>query len=404
MLGHLPMLFARRAESAAVIGLGTGITTGSVLRHPTLQRVDLAEIEPAVVAAAPLYDFINHRPLADPRTRLILMDGRSHLTYNPQPYDVITADPIHPYVAGSGNLYSEDFYRIARSRLTPGGIFCQWLPLGAVSPEALDTMLATLRAVFPHLAVFTFFGEGVVVASAEPLRIPWSEFAGRFASPPVRADFAALDILTPFNLIAALAGAGPQIDAYLGRFDRRTTDDNVWLEHRLAVDAFDRRLGNMARRLQERIPSDGHAALSAMLPGIPLSTLERELASLARPTEVLFQRAMAARAQGDGDRMEADLKTVVEDVASPRFYAAGLLLAQHFAVTGRPSDALDVLGRLQRNFPAYPDSYRLEAEVHRRTGREEAAREALRRGITYCPADHHLRELLSHVPKFQPGG
>jgi spermidine synthase len=396
MLGHLPMLFARRAESAAVIGLGTGITTGSLLRHPTLRRVDLAEIEPAVVAAAPLYNFINHRPLADPRTRLILMDGRSHLTYNPQTYDVITADPIHPFVAGSGNLYSEDFYRIARSRLTPGGIFCQWLPLGAVSPEALDTVLATLRAVFPHLAVFTFFGEGVVVASAEPLRIPWSEFEERFASPSVRADFAALDILTPFNLIAALAGAGPQIDAYLGRFDRRTTDDNVWLEHRLAVDAFDRRLGNMASRLQERIPSDGHAALSAMLPGIPLSRLERELASLARPTEERFQRAMAARAHGDGARMEADLKAVVEDVVSPRFYAAGLLLAQHFDATGHPSDALDVLGRLQRNFPAYPDSYRLEAEVHRRTGQEEAARDALRRGITYCPADHQLRELLSH--------
>ncbi len=398
MLGHLPLLFARHAESAAVIGLGTGITTGSLLRHPTLQRVDLAEIEPAVVAAASLYDFINHRPLADPRTRLILMDGRSHLTYTNQTYDVITADPIHPFVAGSGNLYSEDFYRIARSRLTPGGIFCQWLPLGAVSPEALDTMLATLRGVFPHLAVFTFFGEGVVLASAEPLRIPWSEFAERFASPPVRADFATLDILTPFNLVAALVGAGRQIDAYLGRFDRRTTDDNVWLEHRLAVDAFDRHLRNMALRLQERISPDGHTALSEMLPGIPLGTLEQELAGLARPTEELFQRAMVARANGDGARMEADLKMVLEDVVSPHFYAAGLLLAQHFDTTGRPSDALGVLGRLQRNFPAYPDSYRLEAEVHRRAGREEAAREVLRRGITYCPTDRPLREMLSRVP------
>jgi hypothetical protein len=404
MLGHLPMLFARRAESAAVIGLGTGITTGSVLRHPTLQRVDVAEIEPAVVAAAPLYDFINHRPLVDPRTRLILMDGRSHLTYTNQTYDVITADPIHPFVAGSGNLYSEDFYRIARSRLTPGGIFCQWLPLGGVSPEALDTMLATLRGVFPHLAVFTFFGEGVVLASVEPLRIPWSEFAGRFAAPPVRADFATLDILTPFNLVAALVGAGRQIDAYLGRFDRRTTDDNVWLEHRLAVDAFDRHLRNMALRLQQGILPDGHAALSEMLPGIPLGVLERELASLARPTEERFQRAMTARANGDVAQMEADLKAVIEDVVSPHFYAAGLLLARQFHATGRPSDALTVLGRLQRNFPAYADSYRLEAEVHHRAGRAEAAREALQRGITFCPTDRRLREMLSQVRQPQPEG
>lgn len=394
MLGHLPALFARQVESAAVIGLGTGITTGSLLRHPTLRRVDLAEIEPAVVAAAPLFDFANHRPLADPRTRLILMDGRSHLTYGDQTYDVITVDPTHPFVAGSGNLYSEDFYRIVRSRLNPGGIFCQWIPLHAISYEAFDTVLATLRGVFPHLALFTVFGEGVVLASAEPLRIPWSELVARFSAPPIRSDFAELDILTPFNLVAALAGAGRQIDAYLAGSDRRTTDDNVWLEHRIAVDAFDRRLRNLTWHLQERIPADGRAALVQMLPGIPLDTLERELASLTRPTEERFRRAMAAQANGDGAVMEAELKAVIEDVASPRFYAAGLALSQHLDAAGRSREALAVLGRLQRHFPAFPEPYWLEAIVRRRAGQEEAAREALQRGLTYSPGDRRLRGML----------
>lgn len=395
MLGHLPMLFARQGESAAVIGLGTGITTGSMLRHPTLRRVDLVEIEPAVVAAASLFDFVNHRPLADPRTRLILMDGRSHLTYGNQTYDVISVDPIHPFVAGSGNLYSEDFYRIVRSRLNPGGIFSQWLPLGRISPEAFDTMLATLRGVFPHLALFTFFGEGVVLASAESLVIPWSELAARFSVAPVRADFAAVDILSPFNLVAFLAGTGRQIDAYLAGFERRTTDDNVWLEHRLAVDAFDRHLRLLDSRLQERIPSDGRAALVQMLPGIPLDTLKREMAGLARPTEEHFRRAMAAQALGNGAVMEAGLKVVMEDVASPRFYAAGLALAQHLDAAGRSSEALAVLGRLQWRFPAFPEPYRLEAVIHRRGGREEAAQEALRRGMIYNPGNRRLREMPS---------
>ena len=300
MLGHLPMLFARHAESAAVIGLGTGITTGSLLRHPTLRRVDLVEIEPGVVAAAPLFDFVNHRPLADPRTRLLLLDGRSHLTYGDQTYDVISVDPIHPFVAGSGNLYSEDFYRIVRSRLNPGGIFCQWIPLGAVSPEAFDTMLATLRGVFPHLAFFTFFGEGVVMASAEPLRIPWSELVARFAAPPVRSDFAALDIHTPFNLVGFLAGAGSQIDAYLDGFDHRTTDDNVWLEHRMATDAFDRRLPNLAERLQERIPAGWSCGPGADATRHPPGYFGEKLAGLARPTEEHLRRAMAAQANGNG--------------------------------------------------------------------------------------------------------
>lgn len=391
MLGHLPMLFARQTESAAVIGLGTGITTGSLLRYPTLRNLDLLEIEPAVVAAAQLYDFVNHRPLADPRTQLILMDGRSQLTYGSRTYDVISVDPIHPLVSGSGNLYSEDFYRIVRSRLNPGGVFCQWMPL-TLSRKAFDAVLATQRSVFPHLALFTFFGEGVILASAEPLRIPWGELTARFSTPPVQADFASLDILTPFNVVGFFAGAGRQIDAYLGTLDRRCTDDNVWLEHRIAVDIID----SGATNLPWPLPG-GRAALAEMLPGIPLETMEKELASLTRPTEEHFRRAMAARASGNGAVMEAELKAVLEDVASNHYYEAGLALAQHLEATGRPDDALAILGRLQWRFPAFPEPYRLEALLHRGQGNDRGAREAVLRGITYCPGDQPLREVLSQL-------
>jgi hypothetical protein len=134
-----------------------------------------------------------------------------------------------------------------------------------------------------------------------------------------------------------------------------------------------------------------------MLPGIPLETMDKELASLSRPTEEHFRRAMAARASGNGDGMEVELKAVLEDVASPRFYEASIALAQHLDATGRPSDALMVLDRLQWRFPAFPEPYRLEAMLHRHRGNEEAAREVLRRGITYCPQDRRLREILSQL-------
>ncbi len=401
MQGLLPVLFARKAENAAVIGLGTGITTGSLLRDPMLRRVDVFEIEPAVVAASRLFDFINHRPLEDPRTHLFLMDGRSGLAYGNQRYDVIAVDPIHPFVAGSGNLYSEEFYRIVRSRLDPGGIFCQWIPLGGISQQAFDTVLATLQSVFPNLAFFSFFGEGVVLASVEPLRIPWSELTARFSLPPVQVEFAELDIHSPFNLLGALVGAGRQIDTYLAGVDRRNTDDNVWLEHRIAVDVFDRHLPNLALRLQEKLSAGEPTALAGMLPGIPLDTLKRELAHLARPTEERFQRAMAARERGEGARMEAELKAVLEDVASPRFYAAGLMLAQYLGEAGRSAEALEVLGRVQRRFPAFPESYLLAAVLDHQAQNDEAAREVLRNGMVYSPADQQLRELLSRL---QGGG
>lgn len=395
MLGHLPMLFAQRTETAAVIGLGTGITTGSLLRYPSLQRIDVAEIEPAVAAAASLYGFINNRALTDPRTRLILMDGRSLLTYGDRTYDVITVDPIHPYVAGSDNLYTQEFYGIVKSRLNPGGIFCQWMPLGAISPAAFDTVLATLRSVFPHLALFTFFHEGVILASPEPLRIAWSELTARFSEPRVRAAFAQLDIHTPFNLVAFLAGAGPQIDRYLAGHNHVNTDDNVWLEHRVVVDAFNRRLPNLTDRIQEQIRPDGWASLVQMLPGIPLETLVRELAGLSHHTEEHFRRAKAAEARGDGPGMEAALRAVMEDPASPRYYEAGLMLGLHLDALNQSDEALRVLHRLQKRFPAFPEPYWREAIVLRRAGREDAAREALGRGLRYCPGDRRLQDMLS---------
>ena len=93
--------------------------------------------------------------------------------------------------------------------------------------------------------------------------------------------------------------------------------------------------------------------------------------------------------------MEAELKAVMEDVASPRFYDAGLLLVRHLDTAGRSTEALAVLRRLEKRFPAFPKPYRLEAAVDRHGGREEAAREALRRGLTFCPGDRRLREKLS---------
>ena len=174
-----------------------------------------------------------------------------------------------------------------------------------------------------------------MLASVEPLQRPWQEFEARFATPAVRSALSKLDILTPFNLAAFLVGAEQQIAAYLGGNDHRNTDDNVWLEHRLARDAFDRHLPNAADRLDERLRSDDHAIVAQLLPGLPMDTLRRELASLTRNTEAHFQRALAAQAGGKIAATEGELRAVLEDPVSPRYYEAGLKLANFYASTGR---------------------------------------------------------------------
>ncbi|MCJ7830392.1 MAG: hypothetical protein MUP74_03295, partial [Desulfobacterales bacterium] len=335
MLGHLPMLFAERGHTVGVIGYGTGITTGAALQYPGVERVNVFELEPGVVRSSRYFDPLNNRPLEDPRVQLFMVDGRSHITFGRVNYDVITADPIHPYVAGAGNLYTRDFYRIVRRHLNPGGIFCQWVPLSAISSESYSTVLNTLHEVFPHLALFAFFGESVVIASPTPLRVDWQTLTRRFQDSKVLADFQAIDFKTPFNLISFLLGAESQVDAYLAKLNRLNTDDNVWLEHRIPVDVLELTRVNLQELLSARLQASGPVPLAQIFPGIPLDVLERELAALAVDGDRHFQMAEQARKNGDLAAMERNYRITFADFNSRHYYEAGIRLAEHLLAGGR---------------------------------------------------------------------
>jgi predicted membrane-bound spermidine synthase len=393
VLGHLPMLFAQQTESAAVVGLGTGITAGAILQYPQLKKLDIFEIEPGVVEAAKFYDYINHSPLKDPRTTLFTVDGRSQLTYHPATYDVITADPIHPLSAGSGNLYSSDYYRIVASRLNQGGIFCQWIPLGGISSMAYRTILASIRAEFPYMAMFSFFGESVVLASKQPITLLWEEHQRRYNLKEVREDFESLDMLTPFNLFAFFEAGQDQLEDYLAGHEQTTTDDNVWLEHRMAFDVFDRSLRILIIELRKSFRMKGYESLVQMLPGIPVDRLHRELASLAKDGDRYFRRAIEAFNREDYSDAEIYSRRAFEDLNSKYFYQAGLLLASSLRRTDRMNEAIKVLKRLQTFHPALEEAYQAEALIYAQQGRKKMAEDAVQRGLMFNPSGSKLLKL-----------
>jgi spermidine synthase len=125
MLGHVPVLMHADPKSALVIGLGAGVTLGAVAAHESLDDLILAEIEPAVLGAARLFEAANGNPLEDPRLHIHLEDGRNFLKTTTRRFDVITADPIHPWTRGSGYLFTTEYYRLAAERLAEDGIMCQ---------------------------------------------------------------------------------------------------------------------------------------------------------------------------------------------------------------------------------------------------------------------------------------
>lgn len=173
---------------ALVIGLGTGSTAGWLAAVPSIERVDVVELEPAILHVAQVCSPVNLNVMSNPKVRVTIGDAREHLLTSRETYDVIFSEPSNPYRAGISSLFTAEFYRAARSRLAPGGIFLQWLQSYEVAPETVRTVYSTLRGSFPQIeSWFSRVGDLILVATAEPIRYDVSSLAARLAQEPFKS-------------------------------------------------------------------------------------------------------------------------------------------------------------------------------------------------------------------------
>jgi len=110
----------------------------------------ICEIEPRVVGAAKLFSIENYGVLSDPRVEVVFDDARHFLATTRESFDIITSDPIHPWVRGNSVLFSREYYAIVKSRLRPGGIATQWVPLYETSELAIKVQLRTFTSTCPR--------------------------------------------------------------------------------------------------------------------------------------------------------------------------------------------------------------------------------------------------------------
>ena len=183
----LPLLIHNgEPRSTLVIGFGTGITAGAMLRYPGLEHRVVAELLPSVVKAAPLFKG-NFNAANDPGVDIRLRDGRQELLRSAQIYDVITLEPPPPSAAGVVNLYSRDFYELAASRLQDRGIVAQWLPLPTQNIDDSRSLVRSFLDVFPHASLWTSeFHEMLLVGSMKPMQLDAEKITARFQQESVR--------------------------------------------------------------------------------------------------------------------------------------------------------------------------------------------------------------------------
>ena len=251
LLGLVPGLLHTNVEEALVIGMGTGMTAGALLELDTLQRLDVFEISRAVYALAPSFSAWNQALVDDPRTRVAIVDGRHELARSDKRWDLITADPIHPWTRGSSDLYALEHFQSIAAHLAPGGVASQWLPLYQLSHEDVRTVVATWLEAFPQASAWLTAYDLALIGSNEPLdgldeQLPANVRAAlALAGVHSRAELAALKVADRERLIAFVAERGAHARRSPGAGVPRSEELSGRLFNRSA--RMGRRRGQLAR-------------------------------------------------------------------------------------------------------------------------------------------------------------
>jgi len=231
MIGYIPLLLNPAAKSVAVIGLGTGMTAKAVGSFP-IREIEILEIEPAMAEAARYFDDFNENILDDPRVRLLFVDGRNYILATPKFYDVITSEPSNPWIAGVANLYTREFYAVAKSKLRDNGIFAQWFHNYSMSLDDFRMVFRTFGEVFPYVTVWELGEEDyLLVGSKKEQVFDYTVLTEVFSkNRTLREDFKDLGLTGIYEVLSFYRMGRKELMAF-SKGAGVNTDDGAQLEY-----------------------------------------------------------------------------------------------------------------------------------------------------------------------------
>jgi spermidine synthase len=224
MLGHLPALLHPNPESVLIVGCGAGVTSGSFVLHPSIKRIVICDIEPLIPqVVATHFRAENHDVIRDPRVEVVYDDARHYIATTREKFDIITSDPIHPWVKGSAVLYSQEYFTLCKQRLKPGGLVTQWVPLYESDLGVVRSEIATFFSVFPRGTIWANDDDGfgydtVMLGQATPLMIDVEQLQARFDRPDfvqIRETLSTLGLGSAVELLTTYAGRFSDLKGWL---------------------------------------------------------------------------------------------------------------------------------------------------------------------------------------------
>lgn len=237
MLGQIGAVLHPEPKTAFVVGLGTGETAGWLAEVPTMERVDVIELEPAVMEVTRRCSPVNFNVLAHPKVRTIINDAREVLLTTRDRYDLIVCEPSNPYRSGVANLFTDEFYRAGRQRLNEGGLFVQWIQAYETDDRTMRTLFATFRSVFPHVEIWeSQRADLVLVGHSHQPQYPVADFRKKLATEPfASALLYAWQTTGVEGFFAHYIGGPSLVDQFIKSGDSAiNTDDRNEIEYAFA--------------------------------------------------------------------------------------------------------------------------------------------------------------------------
>jgi spermidine synthase len=259
LLGHLTALMAIKGDhgpkSVLVVGFGAGVTAGAISIHPSLERMVICELEPLIPKVVSTYfDEVNAGVAMNPKVKIVYDDARHYMLTTREKFDVITSDPIHPWVKGAATLYTKEYFEHVKARLNPGGVVTQWVPLYESTENAVRSEIATFLQVFPNGTVWrndNINGRGYDVVLAgrldeTPIDVDaWQAKIDSAEYAAVKASLAEVGYSTTLDLLRTYSGRGRDLEPWIAGAEINT-DKNLRLQY-LAAVGLNNNLGTVIR-------------------------------------------------------------------------------------------------------------------------------------------------------------
>jgi spermidine synthase len=385
-LAHIPLLSMNLPKRVLVIGFGAGNTTHAATLHPSVERVDVADLSRQVLEHAGYFRDANADVLNDPRVKVYVNDGRQHLQNQPESaYDLITLEPPPIAHAGVAALYSREFYALARTRLKPGGYLSQWLPAYQVPAETSLAMVRAFIDVFPRSVLVSGTQEELLLVGTrgDTIEVDPDRLARALErAPQVLADLRRVDLGTVTEIVGTFIGSADTL-ARATRGSLPVSDDRPLPEYGVR-SALGSGMSGVPAALVDLSAAGTWCprCFDGEMPSSAAAGLDTYLALLDQSYHASIDEATVAATGGVRQRIlgSAYLSAILPDTAAVHNVIGVTLLRE-----GRYAEAADAFREALKRRADSMDANRNLGTALAATGHPSEAIEYLRRAVQLAP-------------------